>query len=180
MVFNSEVALVNQAKKNRDAFAVLYDRYFNRVYSFVASRVNSQDTAEDLSSEIWLKILDNLGKFTPKKDYHVPAWIFRIARNHLIDHYRTRKSTISEETLEYLSGNTPSIDNEIDVGLEIKRIRAIMDNLPPAESEVVSMKYLSELRNKEIAAILEIKERTVSSHLSRGLRRIRKQISDIT
>ena len=77
---------------NMDAFEVLYDLYIQKVYRFVYYRVSHKQTAEDLVSVVFTKAFTKFASFDKSANFH--TWIIRIARNTVIDHYRTNKQTM--------------------------------------------------------------------------------------
>lgn len=172
----SEKKLVFEAKNSPKAFTKLYKRYVQKTYFFVRSKVNTTEVAEDLCSEIWFKILHNIKDFTPKKNYHVPAWIFRIARNHIIDFYRTHKEiNVGETFFAFVADENDAHESVFDQHINKRFLFEEIKKLPPKEQEIIMLKYFSNLKNKEIAEILKIGEKTVSSSHSKALKKLRKK-----
>lgn len=172
----SEKKLVFEAKNSPKAFTKLYKRYVQKTYRFVRSKVNSKEVAEDLCSEIWFKILHNIKDFTPKKNYHVPAWIFRIARNHIIDFYRTQKEiNVGETFFAFVADENDTYESVFDQHINKRILFDEIKKLPPQEQEIIMLKYFSNLKNKEIAETLTIGEKSVSSSLSKALKKLRKK-----
>ncbi|MCB0180374.1 MAG: sigma-70 family RNA polymerase sigma factor, partial [Anaerolineae bacterium] len=94
---SQEIELIRQATSgDANAFAGLYDAYVDEVYRFILHRVGNKQTAEDLTSQVFLKAWDNLGRYT-MRGLPFGAWLFRIARNTVIDHYRTYKDALPLE-----------------------------------------------------------------------------------
>ncbi len=166
MLFESR--LIRAAASNSEAFTQLYNRYLKPTYAFIAFRVKPEE-AEDLTSVLWMKILDRLPTLENPKPEVFRAWIFTMARNLVIDHYRKHKNTVPLDEIE-LEDPTP-LNKSF---LEEDRVRALVRELPPQQSEVVSLKYFSGLRNKEIAVLLTLSEKTVASNLSRALKNLRR------
>jgi len=82
-----EAELVERAKTDDRAFTILYDYYFPKIYGYIYKRVGNFDLAEDLVSSIFLKVFTNIGAYK-EQGYSFSAWVYRIATNKLIDHYR--------------------------------------------------------------------------------------------
>lgn len=178
MIFLSINEQVNRAKVSPKAFEQLYLEYMPNIYSFIASRTSCTQEAEDLTSDIWFKILQKLDTFNPKYENSFLAWIFIIARHQLTDYYRKNNKGQSKIiALNNVSENTFTDDfdviNEIDNKLVEKKLKNILMKLPPKQRESVSLKYFGGLKNKEIALIQGTSEKTVASNLVRALIKIK-------
>lgn len=174
--------LVELAKTDQDAFARLYDYFFPKVYGFVMAKTGSQSVTEDVVSDVFMKILENLPKYS---DRGLPfgAWLFTVARNVLFDHYAKRKRS---ETLPIEEGAEIKDDKE-DLGpakvaeaSELREtVRVVMSKLPERELSVLQMKFFGEMNNKEIAAALNLSESNVGIILFRVLRKIKPDLNNI-
>ncbi len=161
--------LVRQAARDPAAFQRLYDLYFGRVYSYVAARVTHPPDAEDLVAEIFLQVIKGLPHLNNHHSYSFAAWIFTIARSKVADFYR-RDGHHSEGQLSDTLTITPEFDSRLIEQERAAEIRKLLDTLSERRREVLMLKYFSGLRNIEIAQVLGLDERTVASHLSRGLK----------
>jgi len=96
-MLENEAQIVEMAKKDDQAFEVLYDFYFPKIYGYIYKRVGSFDVAQDLVSITFIKVFNNLDGYQ-YKGYSFSAWIYRIATNNLIDYYRkaNRKKEINK------------------------------------------------------------------------------------
>lgn len=165
-----EARVIRAAATDSDAFSRLYQHYLQPTYAFIAFRVKSGAEAEDLTSELWIKVLDSLSSLKDPRPEVFRAWLFMMARRLVIDHYRKSKPTVSlNEELE--------IPKEAEFNsflLEEVYVHDLVRSLPHQQAEVVSLKYFSGFRNKEIAKLLDLSEKTVASHLSRGLQTLKR------
>lgn len=166
-----EAQIIRAAATDPKAFTQLYRHYLKPSYAFIAFRVNRAADAEDLTSELWMKVLDRLPTLENPKPEVFRAWLFTMARNLVIDHYRKNKTLVFIEEVELEDEATRS-----DF-LEEENLRKLVHHLPPAQGEAVSLKYFSGLRNKEIAALLGASEKTVAANLSRALQSLKKSMS---
>lgn len=179
MQLDEERQLVEQAKFNTQSFAHLYDIYFHKVYAFVASKVNNRDDAEDITSEVFIKVLEGLHGFEWKG---VPfgAWIFRIARNCLIDYYQKsskRRNTSIEEAYDIHEDEEKASPLKNASREELaEMVKKVMKNLDERELTVVQLKFFSGLSNREIAATLDISESNVGVILFRTLKKIKPDL----
>lgn len=85
-----ERGLARQAQRDAEAFAALYDRYFPRIYAYIAYRVGSRELAEDLTAAIFERAFRNLADFRPRGDGSFSSWFYRIARNAVADNIEGR------------------------------------------------------------------------------------------
>lgn len=179
MDLNEEKKLVMDAQTNTESFGKLYDYYFPKVYAFVASRLADRADAEDMVSEIFMKVLENLRQFEWRG---VPfgAWIFRIARNCLNDFYqrsgRTRTADLEEargvhEAEEKTSPHLKAASEEL-----AQTVQKVLKDLPERELNVVQLKFFCELSNREIRDATGLSESNVAVILYRTLRRIKPDL----
>lgn len=173
---NHEQALVQRAIDDPDAFQELYHRYFRRLYSYVISRIGNPHDAEDVVSEIFLRVVKRLDQLRNRYPASFAAWLFTIARNTITDHYRRngrRETLVSLDAAEPLP--TPVPDRTTAAPEESAQLQQFILMLPERQREIITLRYYGGLRNQEIAAVLGIGEKTVSAYLSRALDELRKQ-----
>ncbi len=179
MDLQEEQQLVLDAKGNAESFGKLYDFYFPKVYAFVAAKVNGRDDAEDLVSDIFIKILEKIEKYE-WRGLPFGAWVFRIARNAINDHYhkssRTKVSDIDEaydisEPEEKTSPHKKAIREELS-----GKVKSVLKDLPERELTVIQLKFFSELSNREIVDVTGLSESNVAIILYRTLRKIKPDL----
>lgn len=173
---DSDALLAEAARSDANAFGELYERYYIRVYRYVYHRVGNASDAEDLTAVIFIKALEALGAFKPRHNGFAP-WLFRIARNAVVDHYRRgRKHTQLEGIEQQASGADPVghvLHNERSAELVV-----LMEHLSRDQRDVVLMRYVADLSFTEIAVALGKKEPAVRMLLHRGLRRLKAVMED--
>ena len=157
--------------KKSELFQQYYREFLPKIYRFVFFRVGGKrETAEDLTSEIFIKALDNFDSFDEAKPFS--PWIYQIAKNHLINHYR-------------VMGRTVPMDEEFDapdkggeervIAFESRdELTKILNKLPPEKQRVLELKYLDGFSYKEIAEMLGEKELNLRVMVSRTLKELRK------
>lgn len=170
-----EQELVQPAQDgNEAAFRQLYHHFLPKIYSYVVCRIGHRQEAEDITSTIFLKLVENIDRFKSRGEGSFSAWIFTITRNELKQYYR-RKSP------EATSTKTIDVQPLIEKGLlqaeNFQYIQAALTGLSDRRAEVVRLRFLGGLRNKEIAILLKLDERTVAAHISRALEDLRKAFS---
>ena len=171
----NERILVEKAQDAPEAFAELYDLYFPRIFRYVSWRVGNQTDAEDLVSDIFSKVLENIRSFRWQEGATFSSWIFRIARNVLIDYYRTKPEKVSIEHLPQIEFNSILPEEAIERQELFEELQSMIKRLPNSQAEIVTMRFFTGMRNKEIAQVLNISEKTVPSNLYRGLRNLHGQ-----
>lgn len=173
-----ERALLGRVSHDPEAFRELYAHYFPKVFAYVAYRVRRRQDTEDLVSEIFLCVVEQLDRFEYRGENTFAAWIFRIAYN-IVSHFRRRQNThwqmVPLDDVPDISSNGFRPDQIVAQQEVFLHLSQLIEKLPARRQEVVTLRYLGGLRNQEIAKILDLDERTVASHLSRGL----KQLQDL-
>ena len=170
----SERTLVENAKVDPKAFSALYDRYFQRIYAYVSWRIGGRSDVEDTVSDIFTKALAKLDSFQWRKGATFSSWIFRIAHNAVIDYYRTgeKRAHSSLEDLPEIESDGLLPDATLDRRRLFETLYQMIQELPSRQAEIITMRFFGEMRNKEIAKILNIEEKSVSSSLFRGLKKL--------
>ena len=172
--YQDEKALVKRAKKDPEAFSSLYRRYFPRVYSYVSWRVGRRLDVEDLVSDIFTKALAGLDSFKWRRGAVFSSWIFRIAHNAVVDYFRrsAKRDSVSLNELPEIQADELLPDELTERRRLFRTIFHEIQKLPARQAEIVTMRFYGELRNREIANVLNIEEKSVSSSLFRGLKKL--------
>lgn len=172
---NDELKIAIKARDgDRDAFALLYDLYIKKIYDFIYYKTFNKEIAEDLSSQVFLKVLKNISKF---KSDNFAAWIYTLARHVVIDHYRDYKETKNIEDCFDL----PSKDNLIDLvsdNLNLETIHRALAQLSSSDRDLLIMRLWLDLPFKEIAANLGKSEAATKVSFGRALNRLRKSLPE--
>ncbi len=174
------MSLIRRAKTDPHSFAKLYEEHVQAVYRYFASRIVDKKMCEDLTSNVWEAVLKNIKHLNSNKTVVFRAWLFTIARN-CMNKYFAEKSEITELTEEHENfvSEEPLPHQTAEEKESFEEIRVLMDALPDEQRETISLRYLSDLRNKEIAKILCVSEKTVASNLSRALQTLRARFKSL-
>jgi len=131
------------------AFAQIYDALVKPIYRYIYYRVD-EAVAEDLTEDAFLKIWQNLSKYK-KGITPFASWAFRIAHNLVVDYYRKNQTTdeISEEVPDMQEHSAP--DRQANLKLTQIRLRKIIQKLPDSYQQVIILKYINDLDNRQIA-----------------------------
>lgn len=156
---------------NGDAakFALLIERYQNKLFYYVIKYVAESDKAEDIVQESFIKIYTNLRSFDQNKNFS--SWAYRITHNNMIDSVRRDKPTVSIEENDWVSNIA---DSNVDIGadLELKQTRqevqAAVCKLPLKYKDVVVLHYFEGYGYEDISDILGIPTSSVGTRLRRG------------
>lgn len=170
-------AQVTQAGKQLIAFDNLYREYYARVLAYLRFRVGSSEVAEDLVSQVFERALTHLDSL--QAPGAVGAWLFRIARNCATDYFRRQHAVASLDTLvDSFHPKDCSPEETLVAQEERLRLLALLEGLPEREREVIGLKFVACLQNREIARVLNMPEGTIGSILYRTLARLRAGLRD--
>lgn len=141
--------------------------------------MTNQTVAEDLTSEVFEKVLISLSDFR-WQGITVSAWIFKIARNHIIDYYRKsdkyKGDKSLEEVINFVESKIPSVDIEAEADEEEVELYDALRELDEEEQYLIYYKFFEELSNKQIADIIDLSETNVGTKLHRTRRKLQKII----
>jgi RNA polymerase sigma-70 factor (ECF subfamily) len=179
MTPEQEHDIIRRAREDPQAFVHLYDHYFSRVHAYIHYRVAEPDDAEDAIADVFLRALRQFRRFRWRGEGSFAAWLFRIAHNRVVDHYRRRRHLplplSSHDALGQANHHAPSPEQAVVQAEAFQQVRALVATLSPRRQEIITLRFFGGLRNREIARILGLDERTVAAHLSRGLRDLRRR-----
>lgn len=163
----------------RETFAALYDEHVDKVFRYLHYRVKSREEAENLTSAVFEKALVNFGKYSADRA-SFSTWVFTIARNALIDHYRVsgKRRSVPLETVADTPSAGPSPGEAIETKEEAERLRAYVAQLPKDDQEIISLKFGAELNNRQIARMLGLTESNVGTKLYRAVRKLRDRFRE--
>lgn len=164
-----ERALVEAAQKDHRHFADLYEMHFERVYAFVAKRVQNREAAEDITSEVFHRALASLQRFD-WRGIPFAVWLLRIASNLIIDRWKQAGREVVEDPPEQVVEVCPE-----DVEHRARLFRMV-DLLPEDQRRVVVMRFAEEKSIREIAEELGRTEGAVKQLQFRGLQNLRDRL----
>ena len=162
---------------DRDALEELYLIHFDRIYSYLHVSVGNRHDAEDLTTQTFLKMLEKIGSF---KWQSAPfsAWLFRIAHNLAMDHFRARRRWQPEEEVPEPPGEEePSAELTAMQTIGRESMLKLIDRLSPEQQQVLTLKFVFNLPNAEVAGILDKTEVAIKSLQHRALVSLQKQIA---
>ncbi len=173
-----EACLVDQAKAgDPEAFAKLYDAYVERVTRYVYFRVSKNIDAEDVVSQVFLKAWENLDRYKMGSSPFI-AWLYTIARNLVIDHYRTKKDALPLEEAIALPSEMEMPDEEAQTRFDLQAMRDALQFLTSDQQQALILKYIAGLPNDSIAKIMNKQEGTIRGLQMRGLQTLSKYMKE--
>ncbi len=182
MTAEEEKELLKLIKKDPQAFAVLYDNYYNPIFSYVFRRLGNYDLSKDITAETFLKAYQKIGSFI-WRGIPVAAWLYRIASNEINLYLRSKRynpafidATGLRHFLQYDEGvetEKAALEKAIQEHRQFFDVQQHLARLDIKYQEVIALRFFEEKSIKEIALILAKNEGTIKSLLSRGLEKLR-------
>jgi len=170
--------LVERAQRaDRSALEELYLIHFDRIYSYLHMSVGNRHDAEDLTTQTFLKMLESIGRFR-WRSAPFSAWLFRIAHNLAMDHFRARRRWQPEEEVPEPQGSEePSAELEAMQSIGRQSMLELIEQLSPEQQQVLTLKFVFNFPNADVATILGKTEGAVKSLQHRALGSLQKQIA---
>lgn len=165
------------AKGDQSAFGALYEQYLSAIYRYIFYRVNNEHDAEDLTERTFLKAWQYLSKKKNVEIQNFRAWIYRIAHNTVIEHYRTRKESTSIEDAYSIQDPNPTPEAFTDLQLDKDDLARAITQLEPNMQQVIILRFINEMSHAETAEILEIKPNNARILQHRALKKLREILS---
>lgn len=168
---SEEVALINAAKTDPEAFGLLYERYVERIYNYIYFRVGGAGDAEDLTAKVFFKALRNIGGY---RHMGLPfsAWLYRIAHN-LVANYHRDRFKIQEISIENLivedTNRSSAPEHMMETKQENDFLMSLVNDLSSQKRELIILKYVQKLSNEEIGQIFGKTEGAIKSLYHRTL-----------
>jgi len=181
-----DAALVKAAKRDPQAFTALYQRYVNRIYRYIYSRVSSKADVEDLTAQVFLEALEGLRSYREQGTFS--AWLFTIAHRRIVDHYRHQRPTFPlNEDLDSLTADfrtetvrfSPSasatpLANVVQEE-RLQRLACLVQQLDENQQALLSLRFAAGLTYDEMATVLRKTEGAVKMAVHRLLRRLESE-----
>jgi RNA polymerase sigma-70 factor, ECF subfamily len=175
---NEELIIIEAAKQNPENFAPLYNKYYKQIFNYVYQRMESKDAAFDITGQVFLKALTNLGKYQ-FKGVPFASWLYRIAHNEIMQLFRVEKGKRSVNAdvsdLRFICEETeePFFEEYIPA------IKKLILELESHDLLMVELRFFEKRPFKEIAEILEITEVNAKVRMYRIIEKLKKSLSKI-
>ncbi|MCX6760092.1 MAG: RNA polymerase sigma factor [Candidatus Nealsonbacteria bacterium] len=163
----------------KEEFSKIYDQYVEKIYRFVFLKVNSKDVAEDLCSEVFTRCWKTFTTGNQNPIDNVQAFLYQIARNLVIDHYREKGKAqiVSTDSVPIIDTRT-SFEEWMNKKSDLETIRKALANINDDYQNMVIWHYIDDLSIPEIAVMTEKSEGAVRTCLSRALGDLRAQFEE--
>lgn len=166
---DESVALVEQAKKgDKFAFGSLYKEFMPRIYRYILYLVSDSQLAEDLTQETFLKTWKYLPKFSSKKGTF-QAFVYRIARNLVIDHQRKKKAVLLRTEFSKKLPSNENLEESYERYEKVGELKEALSKLPDFDRELIVLRYFEELSFSEVAKTVKKKEGSIRVRVHRAL-----------
>lgn len=157
------------------AFGLLYDQYIKKIYDFIYYKTWHKETAEDLTSQTFFKALNKIKGFDIQKGTF-QAWIYQIARNTVIDHYRSNKQEVNIEDVWNLSDNQ-NIETDLDTASKLEQVKQYLEKFKPQQREIIILRLWENKTYEEIATITGLTVVNCKVTFSRVMSKLREDMA---
>jgi len=165
-------------------FGRLYDQYIDKIYRFIFLKVNSQEVAEDLTSETFLRgweVFKEQSRENSKNEIKIenpPAFLYQIARNLVTDFYREKGKAriVSTENIRIIDPRI-NLEEKAKFHSDLEEVKNALTNLKENYQEVIIWRYLDDLSVPEIAKILDKSEEAIRVTLHRALKALKNELN---
>jgi len=178
-MIDGEDKLIKQAVGGKSsAFGSLYDHYQPMIYRFAFVKVGRREDAEDITHQVFVSAWQNIKSYR-HMGHPFSSWLYQIARNQVVDHYRARKNEASLEKMDpeyFVMPATAHFD--VSLKLEVEKVRAALAELKPEYQDVIILRFVEDLPLKDVAAAIEKTEGAVKLIQHRAIRELKKILGE--
>lgn len=174
---DNSACLVEAARRDRTAFALLFRRQYDEIFRYCARRLPTREIAEDVTSSVFLKMVHSFNTFRGD-DNAFRIWLYRIAGNEINSHFRmSARQTRLRQALQNQppEESPPAFGDDQDNQIRMDTLRTALAHLKPAYREIVTLRYFQGLNSEQIGKITRTKPVTVRSKLLRALKQLEKE-----
>lgn len=178
-MLDGESKLIEKAVEgDSSAFGSLYDHYQPAIYRFVVVKVGSREEAEDITHHVFLSAWTNVRTYR-HRGHPFSSWLYQIARNMVIDHYRSKKDDVSLDKLDPESSIIPAAaQSDLFIKLQLEKVHVAIKTLKPDYQDVIILRFIEDLPLKEVAAILKKTEGAIKLSQHRAIKELKKKLGD--
>ncbi|MFH0834707.1 MAG: sigma-70 family RNA polymerase sigma factor [Patescibacteria group bacterium] len=155
-------------------FAEIYELFAQKIFAFIFYKTFHRETAEDLTSQTFIRALEKIDSFDPRRG-NFNSWIYAIARNSVIDHFRSAKKMQNIDDIFDLADAT-DISAEFAQKSDFDEIRSALQKISPRQREIILLRIWDGMKFREIAEVLEKSEAAVKMDFARGIKNLKKEV----
>lgn len=170
-----ETTRITASQRDPAAFDQLYLTYADPVFRYLYSRVGQRQEAEDLTAQTFLAVLEALPRYRHRG--HFAAWLFSIARNKVMDHFRRGRQQSSIDDIEEIP-STHNLPQEQIANERVRQLNGLIMQLPKDDQELLRLRYVAEISFNEISILVGGKTDAVKKRFYRLLARLQSQLED--
>lgn len=172
MLDGEKKVIEDAVKGESSAFGLLYDHYHPKIYRFVMVKVSRREEAEDLTHQVFLHAWQNIKTYR-HQGFPFGSWLYRIARNQVIDHYRTKRSNLAFEEIDYdIPASDSNANERVEQNITLDAVRTAIATLKPEYQDVIMMRFVEDMSLKETAAAMQKSEGAVKLLQHRALKQL--------
>ena len=171
-----EQSLVQRAQQHdQEAFAQLYEKYFDKIYRYVALKIGNRVEAEDMTQQVFVNALHSISSYK-WRGFPFSAWLFRIAHNQVVDYLRkkTRQPTVSLN--ESSTSSESNIQKTVEQKMNVEQLVLATRKLTPAQQEVILLRFTGELPIAQVAKIMGKSEGAIKALQHSAILALRKTL----
>lgn len=161
---------------DKRAYGKIFRLCYEDIYDYIIRRVGNRNDAEDLAMQVFAQGLKAVPSYE-ERGHSVKAWLYRIAHNTVVDHFRSQRQHLDLEDLPEIA-DTHDIVKEISGREDLENLYLEITRLPPAQAEVLILRFLEDRSVSETAVILDKKEVTVRALQFKGIKNLRERVGD--
>ena len=168
--------MVDRAKEGDvSAQGAIFDFYWPKIVRYTFAHCGNQHDAEDIASEVFLRMVEAIGRFQWRENVPFTAWLFRIARNQVVTHYRKSGNIlplIDDGVGDPVDADDPQ--EEVEFQLEMEEVYRAAERLPKLQQEVIRLRFAADLSLADTARILEKKENNIKQLQHKAIAKMRQ------
>ncbi len=171
---SDEEILIQKAKNfDSEAWTQIYRQNHPKIYAYLRYRLNDIDLAEDMAATVFLHAVDKIESFT-YRGFSLSSWLFRIAHNLMVDHFRRKGKVAAEPLTEALLAKSGGLDRTMESALIRADIDSALNEITDEQKHVVLLKFFGGLSNAEVARVIKKPEGAVKALQHRALASLRR------
>jgi RNA polymerase sigma-70 factor, ECF subfamily len=174
-----EESLVRRAQQlDQAALTQIYEENFDKIYRYVVLKIGDRTEAEDMTQQVFLNALQSISSYK-NKGLPISSWLYRIAHNQIVDHLRknSKRANVPLDDSLPIPDTDPDPQYAAEMKFEIEEVSAACKKLTPAQQEVISLRFASELSITECAAVMHKTEGAIKALQHSAVAALRKILS---
>lgn len=171
-----DAELIARAKQgDAHAYGLLYRRYAEPIYKYIRLRVGDDHTAQDLTEVVFLRSYESLKRYR-ERGLRFSAYLYQVARNLLVDHYRQASDTVSIDEVEPAFGDRLTMDERFIQHEQVELIKQALRRLPEEYQEIIRLRVILDMSTQEAAQWMKKSDGAVRVLLHRALKALRREL----